>query len=112
MCRNFPHVWLGRTYVYLRLDYIKKLSKTQTEDAYWTCGGRLRLAKDYVEDKTVALKWCIDIVAENSLNASEIAVKAKDSRTATDSKTVFGLSLERRMIERFKSLILSFYFER
>jgi hypothetical protein len=100
--------WEERPFI-SALVTLKRLTKTQAEDAYWACGGRLRLAMDYVEDRNEALDWCNNIVADNSVNASEIAVNQKDSWTATDSKdrlrTIFRSS-EGRTIQIVDSQFL------
>lgn len=66
---------------------LKKLSRQRAQTAQWNCGGRLRLALDYLDDKNAVTHWPELVIADASAAECKIkiAVNARDSRTSSES---------------------------
>jgi hypothetical protein len=68
------------------LIQLKKITPNQARKVYGECGGRMRLALDYVEDEQTTINWADSIVADQSADACILAVTETESRTSVESK--------------------------
>ena len=68
------------------LIHLKKLPAKQARDVYAECGGRARMALDYLDDETAVKNWADSIVADLGNGPCILAMNETNARTSVESK--------------------------
>lgn len=87
------------------LIQLKRLAPNKARKVYTECGGRIRLALDYVEDEQTTINWADNIVADQSAGTCILAM------SETESRTSFEQCFEQEVDVPFNLLILSICLE-
>jgi hypothetical protein len=77
--------WTEDSFVHA-LIHLKKLTAKQARDVYAECGGRLRLALDYLDDGTAVKNWADNVVADLGSAPCILAMNETNARTSVESK--------------------------
>ena len=77
--------WSEDTLVHA-LIHLKKLNPIRARKVYSECGGRLRLALDYLENETAVKSWADNVVADLGTDPCVLSMNETNARTSVESK--------------------------